>query len=67
MAVWRFDVRSQQVWMGKRHRPAVTRDGCNEPFKGRYWCPSRRWFQQEPCPFMNRNECRNFQWMCGCL
>ncbi|NDY42593.1 hypothetical protein G3N55_07020 [Dissulfurirhabdus thermomarina] len=67
MAVWRFAVQSDQVRMGNRRRRALTRDGCNEPFKGRFWCPARRWFRTEPCPFESRDECANFRAMCGRL
>lgn len=67
MAVWQFRIISNEVWMGKKRRTALTAQGCNEPFKDRYWCPTKHWFQKSPCPFVNRNECRNFERMCGSL
>jgi len=67
MSVWQFRVLANEVWIGKRHRLALTRTGCNEPFKDRYWCPSRRWFLRSPCPFLSRNECTTFKGMCGSL
>jgi hypothetical protein len=67
MSVWQFRIESDRVKMGDRDRVALTSDGCNEPYKNRYWCPSKRWFLKAPCPFVNRNECRTFKLMCGSL
>jgi hypothetical protein len=57
MAVWRFSIQGNKVRHGDRKRENLTAEGCNEPFKGRYWCPKLQWFQCEPCPFMNQQEC----------
>ncbi len=67
MKVWKFTISNGKVSAGPKQRKAITIDGCNEPFKGRFWCPSRKWFLSEPCPFEDRNECRNFKIMCGIL
>ncbi len=67
MTLWRFTIQGDVVVMGDRNRRKLTRKGCNEPFKGRYWCPKRQWFRREPCPFSSRNECETFEAMCGCL
>lgn len=39
--------------------------GCNEPFKDMWWCPEKKWFSKEPCPFINDRECQNYKKMCG--
>lgn len=65
MAIWRFSLIDGQVGHGGKKRLAITGNGCNEPFKNRYWCPKRKWFSKEPCPFINQRECRNFDSMCG--
>ncbi|MEW6427248.1 MAG: hypothetical protein AB1568_04340 [Thermodesulfobacteriota bacterium] len=67
MSIWIFSIEGDTVKAGTAKRRKITRKGCNEPFKGRYWCPKRRWFRKEPCPFSNRNECECFEAMCGCL
>jgi len=67
MTIWRFSLENKTVKAGRRSRRMVTPQGCNEPFKGRYWCPKLQWFRKEPCPFVNKNECENFKTMCGCL
>ncbi len=46
-----------------RERKLLTRKGCNEPFKDRFWCPEQEWFMTESCPFINRHECKNFKRM----
>jgi len=46
-------------------RKKITKNGCNEPFKDRYWCPKKEWFSKDPCPFVNQRECQNFKQMCG--
>ncbi len=65
MAIWKFTLQSKTVRHGGTDRPQLTADGCNEPFKDRYWCPQRHWFMREACPFLNRHECYNFELMCG--
>lgn len=67
MAIWRFTIQKNMVRYGNTQRQKLTRKGCNEPFKGRYWCPKAQWFKKETCPFANRNECENFILMCGCI
>ncbi len=65
MAIWRFSIKGNVVRHGGRQRQQLTRTGCNEPFKNRFWCPKQRWFMKERCPFINQRECRNFDQMCG--
>ncbi|MFZ5759454.1 MAG: hypothetical protein ACOY4H_05480 [Thermodesulfobacteriota bacterium] len=68
MSVWRFAISDNMVRYGHRERKMLLlHNGCNEPFKGRYWCPKAQWFRKEVCPFVNRNECEAFTQMCGCL
>ncbi|MEW6218873.1 MAG: hypothetical protein AB1634_04970 [Thermodesulfobacteriota bacterium] len=67
MAVWRFAVEGDTVHYGDQTRRRLTHRGCNEPFRDRYWCPKRQWFQKECCPFANQRECENFASMCGGL
>lgn len=67
MAVWRFEIRENEVRYGEKKRRKVTEDGCNEPYKDRYWCPKTQWFRLTPCPFENQKECDNYISMCGCL
>jgi len=66
MAVWKFSIRGDGVSYGTKKRGKLTKGGCNEPFKDRYWCPTKlQWFQGEPCPFLNQKEWANFEIMCG--
>jgi hypothetical protein len=65
MAVWKFSIQGDEVSYGTKKRGKLTKGGCNEPFKDRYWCPKLQWFQCEPCPFLNQEECANFEIMCG--
>ena len=67
MAVWRFSIKGSEVHYGHRKREKITEGGCNEPYKGRYWCPKKQWFQCEPCPFLCQEECENLKLMCGTL
>ncbi|OGR08186.1 MAG: hypothetical protein A2511_09270 [Deltaproteobacteria bacterium RIFOXYD12_FULL_50_9] len=67
MAIWKFSVQGREVRYGDKSRRQLTADGCNEPYKDRYWCPKRMWFRTSPCPFVNRNECENYELMCGGL
>lgn len=67
MPVWKFTIQEDMVRYGDKQRKKITRKGCNEPYKGRYWCPKAMWFRKEICPFVNRKECENFVMMCGCL
>ena len=65
MAIWKFTVNDKDVSYGARNRRLLTPKGCNEPFKERYWCPKKKWFGMEVCPFINRRECENFAQMSG--
>ena len=67
MTTWRFSIEGEKVRYGSKTRPRLTKNGCNEPYKGRYWCPKIQWFRNEACPFINLQECENFESMCGCL
>jgi hypothetical protein len=65
MAVWKFSLVNKTVNHGNKKRKQLTSTGCNEPFKDRYWCPKKKWFMTEACPFINQRECRNFEIMSG--
>lgn len=65
MSVWKFSIHKNVVSIGKKHRRQLTTNGCNEPYKDRYWCPKLQWFRKESCPFANLRECENFTSMCG--
>ena len=67
MAVWRFSIQENKVRYGNKKREKLTGDGCNEPYKNRYWCPKLQWFQCEPCPLLSQDECETFEIMCGAL
>ncbi|MBU0484217.1 MAG: hypothetical protein KKB30_06860 [Proteobacteria bacterium] len=67
MSVWRFSIVHNKVYYGEKQRTKLTKRGCNEPFKDRYWCPKQQWFRRAPCPFINQRECENYIKMCGCL
>jgi hypothetical protein len=65
MAVWNVNHSDGKMRFGSYTRKATTPSGCNEPFKNAYWCPKRKWFSKEPCPFSNRFECMSFARLCG--
>ena len=65
--LWRFEIQGNLVKIGSRSRRKITKAGCNEPFKDRYWCPKQHWFRRTPCPFVNLRECDNFEFMCGVI
>ena len=67
MALWRFEIQDNRVIIGNRERQKITATGCNEPFKGSFWCPGRKWFSKDPCPFVSRAECDNYRRMCGAI
>ena len=67
MPIWKFTVLGGEIQYGRKRRKSLSKYGCNEPFKDRYWCPKRQWFKKSPCPFINRHECENFELMCGSL
>lgn len=65
--IWSFKIHDNTVTAGSRKRQQLSGNGCNEPFKNRYWCPKRQWFSKEICPFINRRECENYEVMCGSI
>lgn len=67
MAVWSVRTEGNVIHMGERKRKMLTRRGCNEPFLESYWCPKRRWFRKEPCPFVNKIKCNTYYMLCGAL
>lgn len=67
MTVWSVKTDGKNICFGTVRRRMVSRNGCNEPFKGAYWCPKKKWFQKEPCPFASKLECQSWQRMAGSL
>lgn len=67
MAVWRVRTEGNVIHLGDQKRKMLTSRGCNEPFHESYWCPKRKWFRKEPCPFINKNECNTYYKLCGSL
>jgi hypothetical protein len=67
MPVWKFSVNEGETTYGNKKRKSLSKKGCNEPFRNRYWCPKLQWFRKTPCPFINRHECETFEVMCGSL
>ncbi|WP_320170442.1 hypothetical protein [Maridesulfovibrio sp.] len=67
MTVLSVRIEGRSFVVGNRDRKMLTRDGCNEPFKDRFWCPRKKWFMKSPCPFINKQECGNYRNMCGSL
>ena len=65
MTLWQFSIEDRDVSYGNRKRKLLTKKGCNEPFKNRFWCPKQKWFMTEACPFLNKRECENFSSMSG--
>lgn len=65
MTIWQFSLQSGKVTHGRKQRRMLSSNGCNEPFKDRFWCPKSKWFSKEPCPFMNRHECHSYARMCS--
>ena len=64
--ILRFQFCDQKIKpFGQKIRPKLSQNGCNEPFKDRFWCPEKGWFTKEPCPFVNQHECRSFKRLCG--
>ena len=57
MAVWTVGNKDGEMRFGSFSRKSTTPSGCNEPFKNAYWCPKKKWFSREPCPFSNKLEC----------
>lgn len=67
MALWSVTTSGDSIRFGGKARRTLTHQGCNEPFKGSFWCPGRKWFAKEPCPFSCKQECDNYRRMCGAL
>lgn len=67
MTLWKVKSDGDYIVMGNQRRKMLTANGCNEPFKGRFWCPRKRWFMNGPCPFLNKQECGNYRQICGTL
>lgn len=67
MSLWQVQVKDQYLYMGGKKRVILNAHGCNQPFKNRFWCPQRKWFLNEPCPFVNKWECNNYRRICGSL
>jgi hypothetical protein len=65
MAVWQVKTNDDVISFGGKTRKKLTPSACNEPFKGRFWCPRKKWFFKEPCPFVNKRECYNYKQICG--
>ena len=64
-SLWTVSTSNNTINFGGKSRSMVSTQGCNEPFKGSFWCPGRRWFSKEPCPFSCKAECDNYRRMCG--
>lgn len=67
MKVWSVRTDGKSMYFGEKKRRMLTSNGCNEPYRNVYWCPKRKWFQHEPCPFVNKMECDTYLKMCGSL
>lgn len=67
MNLWQVSTTDSHIAFGPYRRKKLYPSGCNEPFKGRFWCPGRGWFLKGPCPFVNKQECGNFRRMCGAI
>lgn len=67
MSVWQVSLQGAHLRLGRTLAHKLHARGCNQPFKGRFWCPKKGWFNTKPCPFTCRTECDNFRRMCGAL
>jgi hypothetical protein len=67
MALWNVSHANGKVRFGSFTRKATTPSGCNEPFKNAFWCPKRKWFAAQPCPFSSKYECMSFARFSGSL
>jgi len=65
MRVWQVKTDNKYISFGGTRRKKLRPSACNEPFKSFFWCPRKKWFFKESCPFINRRECKNYQQMCG--
>ena len=67
MALITVGHKNGRMLFGSYSRKATTPSGCNEPFKNAFWCPKKKWFATEPCPFSNRLECMSFARFAGSI
>lgn len=67
MSLWKFKILGNEVKYGEKKRKKLTSEGCNEPYKDRYWCPKLEWFRKEQCPFQSQTECECYRIMCGSI
>lgn len=67
MSIIEIKIDDKHLVVGNKRRKKLSLDGCNEPFKGKFWCPRKKWFMSSPCPFINKIECGNYRSMCGAL
>ena len=37
------------------------KNGCNHPYKGRYYCPLKKWFMTQMCDYENMKECTSHE------
>lgn len=65
MSVWMVHDEGTSLRMGGGSVVKLNERGCNQPWRGRFWCPRRRWFLKEPCPFSCAQECADFKRLCG--
>lgn len=58
---FRIEGNKVRTWGNKKPRMQLskTQEGCNEPYKDRFYCPKKKWFMKVPCPFEGREDCRN--------
>lgn len=67
MALVEIRIDNNYLIVGDKRKKKLSADGCNEPFKDRFWCPRKKWFMTSPCPFINKIECGNYRSMCGSI
>ena len=67
MTIWRARTEDNVFHLGETRRRMLTQNGCNEPFHDSFWCPKRKWFRREPCPFVNKHECNTYYKLCGSI
>lgn len=67
MAIWEVTTGPNRIQFGAVASFALDPSGCNQPFRGRFWCPRKKWFSLAPCPFSGRNECDTFRRMAGAI
>ncbi len=67
MALWEVISGPNRIQFGTISSFALSPSGCNQPFRGRFWCPRKKWFLLAPCPFASRAECDTFRRMAGAV